>query len=51
MQLTRAGKTAVRRQRLTRMSVGLLVTAPGGLELTKLLRVAVQPPKGTRGKH
>jgi hypothetical protein len=51
MQLTKAGKNAVRRNRLARMSVRLSATGPGGLELTKLVRVAVKAPKVARGKR
>jgi hypothetical protein len=46
MHLTKTGKSAVRRQGLTRMTVRLRVTTLGGVESTKLLRVAVKAPKG-----
>jgi hypothetical protein len=41
LQLTMAGRKALRRKRSIRMSVRLIVTSPSGTKSTKLVRVAV----------
>jgi hypothetical protein len=46
VQLTKAGRKALRQKRSINLSVRLVVTSPSGSKATKLVRVAVRPSGG-----